>query len=430
MNILFLTPAFPPFPGGGERYAFSLATELIRRGHTITTLTSTAQTEQDFWQTTPHSADITPNNNDNRHPNLQIIRCPLKPMPGGRPTLLLWRKMMVLLSMLPGDQSTLLMNLARQIPPIPTLETTLNSLKQSFDLVQVFNLSWEYPMTAGWRYARQHNLPLAVIPYTHLGVGGKDRIARNSTMDHQLKILSTADAVLTLTTIEENGLVNLGLQPERVTTIHGGLDNLNPSSNPAQILQRLNIPRPYALYLGRSSYDKGAIHAVQAVNHLNARQDTLTPITLILAGQSTPEFERAYQKYSAQEKKWIRPLGIITDEEKQALLSQTEMLLLPSRTDSFGIVLLEAWSYGKPVIGARAGGIPGVIDNGRNGLLVEFGDVAALAATIQQLLENPAQKEALGQAGLEKVNTVYRWEKVGDRVETIYRSLTIRLTQS
>jgi glycosyltransferase involved in cell wall biosynthesis len=99
------------------------------------------------------------------------------------------------------------------------------------------------------------------------------------------------------------------------------------------------------------------------------------------------------------------------------------MLLLPSRTDSFGIVLLEAWGYGKPVIGARAGGIPGVIDNGRNGFLVEFGDVPGLTDAVRQLIEDPAHQAALGRAGLEKVNTVYQWEKVGDRVEAVYRRI-------
>jgi glycosyltransferase involved in cell wall biosynthesis len=417
MNILFLTPAFPPFPGGGERYALSLANELIRRGHIITTLTSSAKTERDFWQAGSEPAVITRNG----RPNLQIIRCPIRPLSGGRPTLLLWRKMMVLFSMLPGDQSRLLMHMARQVPAIRELEPTLNSLETAFDIVQVFNLSWEYPLTAGWRFAQQHNLPLVVTPYTHLGVNAQDRVARNSTMTHQLKILTAADAVLTLTTIEEEGLVNLGVQPERVKTIHGGLDRPAAPSDPDSILKRLKLSRPYALYLGRASYDKGAIHAAQAIIRLNAASNN--PLALILAGQSTPEFDRIYRKLSPQEKEAIRPLGIINDEEKQALLSQSEMLLLPSRADSFGIVLLEAWGYGKPVIGARAGGIPGVIDDGRNGLLVEFGDVPGLTAAVRQLIENPAHQAALGRAGLEKVNTVYQWEKVGERVEAVYRRI-------
>ena len=416
MNILFLTPAFPPFPGGGERYAFSLANELIRRGHTITVLTSNAKTERDFWQSGADSAVII--NNDT--PNLQIIRCPLKPIPGGRSALLLWRKMMVLLSMLPGNQSRPLMQMARRIPAIPTLESTLNNIETKFDLIQVFNLSWEYPMTAGWRYARQQRLPLIVIPYTHLGVEGKKRVARNATMDHQLKILTSADAVLSLTTIEEKGLVNLGLHSERVKTIHGGLDRPSQPSNPSDILDQLNLSKPFALFLGRASFDKGAIHAAQAICHHNRQHK---PLPLIFAGQSTPEFDRFYRTVAPNEKAWIRPIGLISEAQKQVLLAETEMLLLPSQADSFGIVILEAWAYAKPVIGAKAGGIPGVIDDGRNGLLIPFGDIFALAAAIQQLIENPAQREALGQSGLEKVNEVYHWDKVGDRVEAIYQDV-------
>lgn len=416
MNILFLTPAFPPFPGGGERYALSLANELTRRGHTITTLTSHAKTERDFWQAGSQPAVVTRNGSA----NLQIIRCPVKAVAGGRSALLAWRKMMVLLSALPGDQSHLLLHMARRIPAIPALEPTLNHLPTPFDLVQVFNLSWEYPLTAGWRYAQRHHLPLAVIPYTHFGVSGRDRVARNATMDHQRKILAAANAVLTLTTIEEEGWLKLGLRPERVKTIHGGLDRPSAPPDAETVLKQLKLSKPYALFLGRNSFDKGAVHAVQALIRANNEG---CPLSLVLAGQSTPEFERTYRQLPAQEKAYIRPLGIISDKEKQALLSQTELLLLPSRTDSFGIVLLEAWGYGRPVIGARAGGIPGVIDDGRNGLLVKFGDVPALAAAIRHLVENPAQKEAMGQAGLEKVNNVYRWQQVGDRVEDIYHQL-------
>jgi glycosyltransferase involved in cell wall biosynthesis len=389
---------------------------LIRRGHSITVLTSSAKMERDFWQAAPSSAVIS----EIPQENLHIIRCPLKPIPGGRSALLLWRKMMVLLSMLPGDQSRPLMHFARRIPTIPDLEPTLNNLDQRFDIVQAFNLSWEYPLTVGRGYAQCHNLALAVIPYTHFGVAGQDRVARNSTMDHQLKILNQAQAVLTLTTIEEEGLVDLGLKPERVTTIHGGLDQAVLPDNPADILKQVNISPPFALFLGRVSFDKGAVHAARAICHHNRQYN---PLTLILAGQPTPEFERVYQKFSPEEKEWVRPIGLISEPQKQALLANTEMLLLPSRTDSFGIVILEAWAYGKAVIGANAGGIPGVIDNGRNGLLIEFGDVPALSNAINELIENPAQKESLGRAGLEKVNTLYRWDTVGQRVEAVYHRI-------
>ena len=82
---------------------------------------------------------------------------------------------------------------------------------------------------------------------------------------------------------------------------------------------------------------------------------------------------------------------------------------MPSRTDSFGIVYLEAWLNGVPVIGARAGGVPEVITDGVDGYLVDFGDVAALANRIELLLRRPEAARALGEAGRRKVLAEHKW---------------------
>jgi len=84
MHILFVTPAYPPFPGGGERYVRALADNLVQRGHRLTAVTSTAQLEKHFWQGgEPQSLQ---SEQDNR---ITVLRCPLNPMPGGRAGLLL-----------------------------------------------------------------------------------------------------------------------------------------------------------------------------------------------------------------------------------------------------------------------------------------------------------------------------------------------------
>jgi glycogen synthase len=78
-------------------------------------------------------------------------------------------------------------------------------------------------------------------------------------------------------------------------------------------------------------------------------------------------------------------------------------------------VLLEAWAHGVPVIGADAGGIPGVIDDGQNGLLVPFGDVAALGGALRRLLDDPALRQQLGEQGRQKVARQYTWPQVAAR---------------
>jgi glycosyltransferase involved in cell wall biosynthesis len=86
-------------------------------------------------------------------------------------------------------------------------------------------------------------------------------------------------------------------------------------------------------------------------------------------------------------------------------------------------VLLEAWAHGKPVIGARAGGIPGVIDERHNGLLVGFGDVAGLSEAIQTLLTDELRRQRMGENGRDKIHSQYTWEQVGQRVWANYQAV-------
>lgn len=413
MRILFLTPAFPPFPGGGERYAASLARELGQRGHSVTVFTSSAQSEEALWRGTAVQQVIHEVTN-----GLQIIRCPLRPFPGGRNGLMVWRKGMVLISQLLGRKTAVLSKMARYIPPILALEETINTLPGSFDLVHGFNISWEYAMLVGWHYAQARQLPFVATPFTHFGVKGADRVTRNSTMAHQLQMLSAAARILALTTIERDGLIEWGLDATKIDVIWGGIDS-PPVSETAVIPSHL-ISEPYVIYIGRTSFDKGAIHAAQAICQLQAIGKN---IHLVLIGQNTAEFKQFMDKRSAREQNTIHHLGMLTNADKHALLNQAQALLLPSRTDSFGLVLLEAWSHAVPVIGARAGGIPDVIDDQENGLLVDFGDVADLAQAIDTLTQDDTLRQQMGQAGKRKVETIFTWQKTTDRVLDTYKTL-------
>jgi glycogen synthase len=410
-RLLLVTPAFPPFPGGGERYVYALAQQFIERGIAVTAVTSTATRENHLWQGAATAPTPT------LPPNLKLIQLPLAPLPGGWTGLLAWRKLMVLLSLLPGDQSPLLQRMARYIPPLVGLEQQLAALSDPFDLVHAFNISWEYPLLAAWQYARQRGVPFVATPFMHFGTG-HDRVARNSTMDHQRKLLRDADRVLVLTAIERDGLLALGCRPERMAVVGSGVAALPSLANTAVP----PLSTPYLLFIGRASQEKGAIHAAQAVLQLQQRG---TAVTLALIGQLTPEFNRFYRRLTPEQQKWIRPLGILAEATKHALLKKSQILLLPSRTDSFGIVLLEAWQHGKPVIGANAGGIPGVIDNEQNGLLVPYGAVTDLAAAIQRLLADPLFSQQLGAQGQQKANQQYTWPQVAKHTLAQYQAVLL-----
>ncbi|MCP4427783.1 MAG: glycosyltransferase family 4 protein [Chloroflexi bacterium] len=420
MRILFLTPAYPPFPGGGERYVGSLARELVRDGHSVTAVTTTAQTERDLWGGTANQQVIIETID-----GVQVVRCPLRPFPGGRNGLLAWRKGMALLSLLPGRETAVLLKMARLIPPIPALDATLSNLTDPFDLAHGFNISWEYPLVAGWRYARRRQIPFVVTPFAHFGFGKRDRVALNSTMNHQRRIMSDADAALVLTSVEADKLRQYDIRPRRIDVIGGGLDPLPAPLNAAQIMEKYNLGKhsllgPFALFIGRANRDKGAIDAAEAILTLRRQGE---PVTLALVGQTAPDFDRFYSRLDEEEKRGIRPLGLLSDAEKHALLEATALFLMPSHSDSFGIVFLEAWAHGKPVIGADAGGIPGVVDDGMNGILVPYGDVSALAQAVQRLLTDTALRQKMGRRGQEKVERQYTWSRVADRVLSNYQEI-------
>jgi glycosyltransferase involved in cell wall biosynthesis len=83
---------------------------------------------------------------------------------------------------------------------------------------------------------------------------------------------------------------------------------------------------------------------------------------------------------------------------------------MPSRTDSFGIVFLEAWANRLPVVAAAAGGVTEVVEHERTGLLVPFGDVDSLAAALDRLLRNPVESARMGSAGQAMVQHGYTWD--------------------
>ena len=89
-------------------------------------------------------------------------------------------------------------------------------------------------------------------------------------------------------------------------------------------------------------------------------------------------------------------------------------------------MLLEAWLHGKPVIGARAGGIPDVIDEGQTGLLVPYGDVSALSKAISWLLDHPGEADQMGSRGREITLQRWTWDTVYKRVRSVYKQILTR----
>ncbi|HKW41273.1 MAG TPA: glycosyltransferase, partial [Gemmatimonadales bacterium] len=124
--------------------------------------------------------------------------------------------------------------------------------------------------------------------------------------------------------------------------------------------------------------------------------------------------------------------GRVSGVELGDAYAAADVLALPSILDSrsdtegLGVVLLEAMSYGVPVIGSRVGGIPDIIVDGETGLLVAPGDPAALAAALQRLAEDRGLAARLGAAGRAHVRAHFSWDGIVAAWEACYQaSVTI-----
>ena len=328
---------------------------------------------------------------------------------------------MLALSGLPLDTSGLLFPLAHLTPWVPDLATALRASESAFDLVGGMNIVFDALLAPAQQYARQRRIPFVLHPLTHLGESDDDRVRRYYTMQHQRRLLQESDAVIVQNAGEKRALIALGV-PARLMVVAGS--GVNPADlaggDGERFRQKYGVQGPIVAYLGTAAYDKGANHSVEATTLL---QRSGVPVTLVMAGPVMEQFSAFFAGQPDEVRRCCRLLGFVSEADKRDLLAACCMLVLPSRTDSFGIVFPEAWVYGKPVIGARAGGIPEVIDDGDNGLLVPFGDAGALAGAMARLLADPDLAQRLGENGRRKTMDSLTWDVKYATVRRVYENL-------
>lgn len=115
----------------------------------------------------------------------------------------------------------------------------------------------------------------------------------------------------------------------------------------------------------------------------------------------------------------VRLLGLV--EDVSAVVAMADLLLFPSDGESFGLVPLESLLCEVPVVGARAGGLPEVVDHGETGFLRPVGDVEGMAADAVTVLSEPARLEAMGREGRRRAVERFAPEAIVPRYEAIYR---------
>jgi glycosyltransferase involved in cell wall biosynthesis len=308
------------------------------------------------------------------------------------------------------------------MPPLPELEAALDQWVPDADLLQTTDSSWDGLFVSAEESAWRHGKPFVALPLMHLGDAS---VRAHFQMVHQIDAYRRATAVLALSKREAAALAYLGVAQQQIHVIHTGVEPELPlpaeDLDPGTFRRQHHLTGPIVAFLGANTHDKGTFALAQAVGRLNLN---MRPVDLVCAGTQSGKLaaflRRQPQEVRSASQGHMHLLGVVDEGTKHQLLAACDLLALPSQVDTFGQVLLEAWLHGKPVIGAAAGGIPEVIEEGRTGLLVPFDDADALAQAISWLLDHPEEAERMGQRGREQTLSRWSWGAVYDRVWPIY----------
>jgi glycosyltransferase involved in cell wall biosynthesis len=397
MRVAHFAHRYPPALGGSEAYFARLGRFLAARGHEVVVFTTTALDLEAFWDRRGRQVPAGEEVRD----GVRVRRFPLWHAPGAH------RYLFKALSLVPVPRWQALT--APFNPIVPSLWREAGRARERFDLVHATAFPYSFPLACARRLARRLGVPWLLTPFVHTGDPDdpRDRTRRAYTTAALIGLARSADRLFVQTEGERQALLACGLPPGRLVLQGLGVDLpacTGGDRRRARRLWGLADDEVVVGHLANNSVEKGSVDLLRAAQEAwsaGAR------FAVVLAGPEMPNFRAFWAGF--------RPAGPVVrcgplgDDEKRDFFAAIDVFALPSRSDSFGLVLPESWANGVPCLGYRAGGVAWVIRDESDGLLVRCGDVPALARALARLAGDPALRRRLGEAGRARLGE-FDWE--------------------
>ncbi len=287
---------------------------------------------------------------------------------------------------------------------------------------------------AGVLVKEAHGMPLAnsfhtlgrVKDVARRGDEAPSSVARLRAEDG---VIAGSDCVIASTPYEFDDLIeHYAASPERLCISQPGIDHaLFTPGDRSEARARIGIGgEPLILCVGRVQAHKGFDVAVEMLSHL---PDTLAvgsgpPSLMIVGGPSGPDGQKEVEHLQtravalgvADRVRFVppQPHGSLADYYRAA-----DLLVMPSYSESFGLVAAEAQASGLPVVAARVGGLPYVVGASTSGLLVDDHDPRSFAAAATAILDHPSFRSNLS-AGAIEFAARFSWDRTADRLLDLY----------
>ncbi len=396
LSIAHVSPAYAPLVGGAERMLQSVSERLAARGHDVTVLTFDCATMRDFLS--PRGAGLPPTETLN---GVRIVR--VRPMNSRLHRLHRWWLDR------PGGWRTSSWFFGRDLWPMQPpsgLGMVPPLAKLEVDVITAVN--WVFALSY-WvcppRFLRR--TPRVAVPILH--------IEREWAFNHTYKrMLGDCDGVIVCTEAERDFVEARGGRD--IAVAGAGVDpGRFEGRNGESIRAHYDIgDRPVVGFVGRQDSMKGVPTLIEAMRTVWRHAPNAV---LLMAGQSAHRDANVTAMLAAlseDERSRVVLIDDFPDADGPSIMDACDLLALPSSEEAFGLVMIEAWMCGKPVIGADIASTRCIIDSGVDGWTAKPFDAPDLAEKILDLLADPAKRAKFGARGRAKVLSRYTWDRVTD----------------
>ena len=225
--------------------------------------------------------------------------------------------------------------------------------------------------------------------------------------------MMAADTVVTVSNLTRNIVINrYGIDPSKVVTVHNAVDFQSYSSMEVD----RGVPEKIVTFLGRITFQKGPEYFIEAAAKVLKR---FPNVRFVMAGSGdmmNSSIRRVAQLKIATK---FHFTGFLRGANVQKMFAHSDVYVMPSVSEPFGISPLEAMRSGVPTIISKQSGVAEVL---KHAIKVDYWDVDAMADAIYGLLAYPALAQFAGKNGLDEVNTL-KWENAAFKLKGIYENL-------
>lgn len=299
-------------------------------------------------------------------------------------------------------------NLMEEVARYAIVAATI-ARQQQFDVIHAHD--W-LTYAAGIAAKKVTGKPLVI----HVHATEFDRSGENvnrMVFDLERQGMLAADRVITVSNLTRNIVVNrYGIDPAKVVTVHNAVD--------FQSYTDMNVERgvkeKVVTFLGRITYQKGPEYFIEAAHKVLKAYPN---VRFVMAGSGDLMNRSIRRVAKLRMATHFHFTGFLRGQDVQKMFAQSDVYVMPSVSEPFGISPLEAMRSGVPTIISKQSGVAEVL---KHALKVDFWDVDALADAIYGLLKYPALSQMAGRCGLDEVNTL-KWENAAYKLKQIYEDV-------